>query len=308
MTDFRAILVNALFCGEEWSPQADGSSVRNLIRLRLGDRDVELIQATKLVSARWGDYKGQQIDTTELVIRDLPAGEVQAARELSQGVASLLSVVTCSEVRVRAYEHADAVPSASWWAVVGSAWHFSPTIETVDGSAVREFLESTWRAYLELREPRKLDVAFEYFVLSQKPGYPIELKLVTAFVLLENLRHTFAKQEGYPWIKRRFREKGVTEANAGAEVGFKEMLMRMFQAVGMKPDLELIVSLRNELIHEGVSPLSTEEHFEAHRACQDLIREYLLRLLGYRGPYFPFSSPNVPVPYPGAPRPSNGGT
>jgi len=292
MTDFRATLVNALFCGEEWSSQSDGSSVRNLIRLRLGDRNVELIQSPDLVSARWGDFKGRQVDTTQLVIRDLPASDVPEALSLARSVASLLSLATCSEVCVRAYEHADASPSATWWAVVGSAWFFCPTIETADGSCVKLFLESTWKAYLKLREPRKLDVAFEYFVLSQKPGYPIELKLVTAFVLLENLKHTWARQEGYPWIKRRFREKGATETNPGPEVGFKEMLTRMFQAIGMTPDLELIVSLRNELIHEGVSALSTEEHFEAYAICQDLIREYLLRLLAYRGSFSPYSAPN----------------
>lgn len=292
MTDFRAVLVNALLCGEEWSPQPDGSSVRNLIRFRLGGRDVELIQSPALVSARWGDFKGRQVDTTQLVIRDLPASDVPEALSLARSVASLLSLATCSEVRVRAYEHPDAEPLAVSWGIVGNAWYFCPTIETNDGTCVRKFLEQCWPKYMLLREERMLDVVFDYFVVSQKPGYPIELRLITSFVLLENLKHSFAKQRAYPFIDGYYRHHGATAETPGKSLGFKRLLGEMLRSVGMRDPLISIVQLRNELIHSGVASLSFNEHQAILNAAQDLIREYLLRLLAYRGAFSPYSAPN----------------
>lgn len=292
MSDFRAVLVNALICGEEQSQQSDGSSVRNLIRLRLGSRDVEILQSPDLVSARWGDVTGRQIDTTQIVIRALPAGDVPEALSLARAVASLLSMATCSEVRVRTYEHLEAEPLAVSWGIVGDTWFFCPTIETNDGASVRRFLEQCWPQYMLLREERMLDVVFDYYVVSQKPGNPIELRLITSFVLLENLKHSFARQRAYPFIDGYYRRRGATAEAPGKPLGFKKLLGEMLRSVGMTNPLVSIVKLRNELIHSGVASLTYEEHQTILNDSQDLIREYLLRLLDYRGPYIPYSAPN----------------
>jgi hypothetical protein len=293
MTDFRAVLVNAVFTGEEWTEQPDGSSVRNVIRLQLDGRQIELVQAPELFGSNKSELRGQQVETTTLVVKDVPAADVPVALDLANGVASLLSVATCSEVRVCAYDHPEANPYRRTWAVVGSTWRFCPTIETADGARVRRFLEQCWPQYRLLREERMLDVVFDYFVVSQKPGYPIELRLITSFVLLENLKHTFAKQAGYPFLKGRFRKRGATLKRHGNEVlGFERLLGEMLRTVGMTNPLVSIVKLRNELIHSGVASLSFEEHQAILADAQDLIREYLLRLLAYRGPYSPYSAPN----------------
>ncbi len=292
MADLRAVLVNAVFTGEEWTEQADGSSVRNVIRLQLAGRRIELVQAPELFDANKRELQGRQVETTTMIIRDLPAEEVSAGLDLAKGVASLLSVATCSEVRVCAYDHPEASPSRSIWAVVGNTWRFCPTIETADGARVRSFLEQCWPQYKLLREERMLDVVFDYYVVSQKPGYPIELRLITAFVLLENLKHTFAKQRGYPFIDGYYRHRDATAAVPGKPLRFKKLLGEMLRAVAMANPLVSIVKLRNELIHSGVASLSFEEHQAILNDCQDLLREYLLRLLAFRGPFSPYSAPN----------------
>lgn len=293
MADFRAVLVNAVFAGEECAEQHDGSSLRNVIRLQLDGRQIELVQAPDLFGSNWSALQGQQIETTTLVVKDVPAADVPVALDLANSVASLLSVATGSEVRVCAYDHPEANPSRKIWAVVGNTWRFCPTIETADGARVRRFLEQCWPQYRLLREERMLDVVFDYFVVSQKPGYPIELRLITSFVLLENLKHTFAKQAGYPFLKGRYRPRGATLERPGKEVlRFERLLSEMLRSVGMTDSLVSIVKLRNELIHSGVASLSFEEHQAILADAQDLIREYLLRLLAYRGRYSPYSAPN----------------
>jgi len=67
----------------------------------------------------------------------------------------------------------------------------------------------------------------------------------------------------------------------------------MFQEVEMNPTLTPIVELRNDLIHSGLSLKSHNEQTAIYNACQDMIREYILRLLGYTGDYFQFSTPNT---------------
>lgn len=292
MADFRAVLVNAVFTGEKWTEQPDGSSVRNVIRLQLDGRRIELVQAPELFGSNKSELRGHQVETTTLVVKDA-AEDVPAALDLANGIASLLSVAMCSEVRVCAYDHPEANPSRKVWAVVGNTWRFCPTIETGDGARVREFLEQCWPQYMLLREERILDVVFDYYVVSQKPGYPIELRLITSFVLLENLKHSFAKQAGYPFLKGRFRPRGATLERLGKDVlGFERLLREMLRGVGMTNPLVSIVKLRNELIHSGVASLTFEEHQAILSDAQDLIREYLLRLLNYRGPYIPYSAPN----------------
>lgn len=292
MADFRAVLVNAVFTGEGCSEQPDGSSVRNVIRLQLDGRQIELVQAPELFGSNKSELRGQQVETTTLVVKDVPAADVPVALDLANGVASLLSVATCSEVRVCAYDHPEANPYRRTWAVVGSTWRFCPTIETADGARVRRFLEQCWPQYRLLREERMLDVVFDYFVVSQKPGYPIELRLITSFVLLENLKHTFAKQRAYPFIEGYYRRRGATTEAPGRPLGFKKLLGEMLRSAGMTNPLVSIVKLRNELIHSGVASLSFEEHQAILADAQDLAREYLLRLLAYRGPFNPYSAPN----------------
>ena len=61
----------------------------------------------------------------------------------------------------------------------------------------------------------------------------------------------------------------VSAANSGAE--------------GMTPSLKPLVDLRNEVLHTGVASLTHAQQKIQYDAATDLIREYLLRLLGFKG-------------------------
>lgn len=99
------------------------------------------------------------------------------------------------------------------------------------------------------------------------------------FVLLENLKHTFAIERGYPFTRGHFRDA------SGRTKSFEKLLKEMFNVVGMYPDLTKIIKLRNETIHSGMSTLNMNEKEEIYINSHNLFREYFLRLLNYKGEY-----------------------
>jgi len=54
----------------------------------------------------------------------------------------------------------------------------------------------------------------------------------------------------------------------------------------MTPDLSKIVQLRNDIVHSGITQLAVDKRVEIYLSTQDIVREYLLRLLDYQGDYF----------------------
>ncbi|MGZ7126099.1 hypothetical protein ACXWOB_09560, partial [Streptococcus pyogenes] len=68
-----------------------------------------------------------------------------------------------------------------------------------------------------------------------------------------------------------------------ARLGFQDMMNLMFSAVGMAPGLQPLVDLRNEVLHTGVASQTHAQQKLQYDAATDLIREYLLRLLGFKG-------------------------
>ena len=113
---------------------------------------------------------------------------------------------------------------------------------------------------------------------AARPGLPMECKLVFLSVLLENLKHTYGTHLQYA-IKGGTFVDPVTKAR----LGFQDMMNLMFSAVGMAPGLQPLVDLRNEVLHTGVASLTHAQQKLQYDAATDLIREYLLRLLGFKG-------------------------
>ena len=86
------------------------------------------------------------------------------------------------------------------------------------------------------------------------------------------------------WLKSSYRKA------SGKKWSFKALLLDMFKQVNMpSPDLSAIVDLRNDIIHSGISQTSGDHQQDIYDNCQDLVREYLLRLLGYTGNFLLYS-------------------
>ena len=151
-------------------------------------------------------------------------------------------------------------------------------INPADGAAIRKFVDQTYPQFKALESARSLKVVIDYMLQAARPGLPMECKLVFLSVLLENLKHTYGTHLQYAIKGGKFVDP-VTKAR----LGFQDMMNLMFSAVGMAPGLQPLVDLRNEVLHTGVASLTHAQQKLQYDAATDLIREYLLRLLGFKG-------------------------
>lgn len=288
MPDYHALIANCLIGGDTFST-IDGHKIRNVIQTHLDQFDVEIIQRPEFIIHGTDDYRGQSLHTTDLWIRNLPSQEFPAAELLVRDITELLSFAAVSDVVCFGYDFLDIQPISQRRAFVGETQRFRPLYDLQNGDWVRHYLETTLPTYRQIRDVRQLNITTAYYVLSEKHGLPIELQLVTLFVLLEHLKHTFGHQQGNPFIKGCFRNHGATTAQLGPKLTFEQLLTAMFGAVGMAPNLTTIISLRNELIHSGISQLDFQAKWAMLSAIQDILREYFLRLWDYHGEYSAFS-------------------
>ena len=287
--ELKGYLLNCFIGGEEVTHKGDGSWVRNRIAVSFADYEILIVQRPEAIRANAGDYRGQAIDTTEVIVRNIEPSDFDDVIEKLRGLTTLLSFITCSQVVLNGWECAEVDPSGQFWSVMARTGCFRPVLELVDGRAVREFLENVWPIYFQLEQPRKLRVAIDYYVSTQVLGLPMELKLVTIFVLLENLKATFAAYRGYPYKQGWYRKPN------GKPRYFKPLLEEMFKNVRMAPALASIIELRNEIIHSGISQMPYMKQTQIYEDCYDLIWEYFMRLLGFSGSFFLFSGRGMKV-------------
>jgi hypothetical protein len=264
--------------------------MRNLTKILVNGFNVELVEHPDVITQGFGTFKGYAYYTTDLYVRNISEAQFVDIEMVASEIAELLSFATSSPVRKFGYDFGNKGLKTG---VMGQIEYFRPAIDALRGDLIRSFLEKTWAKYHILRTRRNIKLAFSYYVLSQQSEQPMELLLVASFVLLENLKHHFALDKGYPFIRGFFRLAGATLARPGPKKSFEQLLTEMLQEVGISPFLTPIIELRNDLIHSGLSVKPFSEQTAIYEACQDIIREYILKLLGYTGEYCRFSTPNI---------------
>lgn len=260
--------------GESWH------SSRDMIRLSLPPFRAELKQLT--LEFRKNIWQ----ETTQLTIADISSQQFEEAKAAAGDLCWLLMLATMSPVMPFAYQYGK---QRSGHSTSGRLQIFRPTIETQDGSAVRAFCEACWLEFRRLKASRQLVVPIHYLVDADSDGVLSEVRLLMAYAALENLKATFA--DGTPGIT--FNGKHYVEKDTAGKqrpLGFKILLERMLAAVGMTPPLDDLIELRNEIVHRGLSNKSFPELRTQYEHAQDILREYLLRLLGFKGLYIGYGS------------------
>lgn len=286
-SDYVALLTNCLIAGEEVEDDGNGSKVRSLIRLSLERWDVEIHQRPELiVGPVWSTLRGQNKVTTTATVRAVSPADELAVDQLVQELAELLMFATGSEVGVHGRDYAGGNPSSRRQSVMGEANDLHPVIKTRDGFAVREYLGRVHAGYKAHRSSRKLPEVFHYLSIAGRASLPMEPKLAMLFIVLEQLKHSFALASNYRFIDGYFYLPGAPGAPKGKRQGFKALLIAMFNVVGMAPSVDAIIDLRNEILHSGLSALSIMQQAEEEEKLQAIVREYLLRLIGYCGSYY----------------------
>jgi hypothetical protein len=270
--------------GEEITHYPDGSFRRNVLKLRLGRIQVKLIQDPR-IPIQIGRVRGERLHTTDIEFGEVPLRKRDWAIQVSRDIAWLLAFATMSPVNVFGWDHGGR---GQRWNAYGTLQHFRPILHFGDAKSLKGFMESTWPAFRREKRTRRLASVIHWCVQSEASDQPVEQRLLATFVALESLKATYALGAGIPYKGGGFRKPN------GGKYTFEDLLKMMFVSQGMRPALKRFVKARNAIVHFGLSRTSVERSYQQYEKAHDLIREYLLRVLEFEGPYYSFSRPNGP--------------
>ena len=278
MLEIVCYLANLNIVGSTFSTDADGKSVRNIMPLSVNGFDLELIQDKSLITCSPRKLIGKFIDSTQIVAKNIPDTSLKKLIETIHKITVLLSLATDSQVRFYKWVNTSD-SSLQQWTVNGVYSYFRPPLCTVNSQYIVQLIEGSYSTFERIEISHKLRAAVDFFVTSEALTLPVELKLATIFILLENLKSSYADINGYIF-------KNGSYIKNGKKGTFKSLLVEMFHSVGISPELSKVVKLRNEIIHSGLSQLDFEEQYNIFSFCKELSGEYLLRLLNYDGVFY----------------------
>lgn len=282
MSNLRAYIANCLIGGHLITKNGP-SWIRDTVEFDIANRTFILKQNASVITGKLAERHGRFIETSEVLVKDVSPNELQNILATIHRLCWLLSFAGLSRVVCYGYDYPNDGTHSVRQAVAGTAEYFRPTLEINDGGLIKSFIEQTYATFIRLESSRKLSVVIDYLLQAERQHQPTECRLIFAFVLLENLKDTFARSEQIPFVDGHFKKTD------GKSFHFKELLKRMFLDVGMTPDLTRAINLRNEIIHSGLSQRPHHELWRMYEEIHDLLREYILRLLGYRGSYLVYS-------------------
>lgn len=286
--ELRASVANCLMGGNTITQKGD-SWIRDLVEFDCGGYRFKFRQKPEVINRNFDQYKGTFFETTEITIADIAEDKVQEAKTAIERICWLLSFSGTCQVIPFEYEYPNGSGLTHTFTVSGVAQYFRPAFEISNGTQVKSFVEQTYNNYACLEQSRKLNIIIHYLNQAETPAQPMEIKLILVFVALESLKHTFAHSKKITYADGAFRKPEWKTGERGKTYSFKKLVEMMLAEVGMTYDLTSAINLRNDLIHSGLSMEPYNSKNEIYADVHDLLREYLLRLLGYRGLYSPYA-------------------
>lgn len=266
MSNLRAFVMNTQVQGESFSDEVDGKASRDtLIFTCYGQKFVMKMKPDQLA---------------EILVEDIPEAQKESTLEAIERIFWLLAFATQSQVACYGHDYPDGSPHKVRNGVHRSGQNADPVIEPADGAAIRKFVDQAYPQFKALENARSLKVVIDYMLQAARPGLPMECRLVFLSVLLENMKQTYGTQ-----LQFAFKGGKFVDPVTNSRLGFQDIMNRMFGAEGMTPSLQPLVDLRNEVLHTGVATLTLQQQKAQYDAANDLIREYLLRLLGFKGDF-----------------------
>jgi hypothetical protein len=287
MATLIAYVANCLIAGDEITHHLDGSWIRDVVSFKCNKWEFKFRQHPNVVQSDIEPLKGEFCETSTVEVEGVNPNQVDKALETLEGICWLLSFACQSKVLCYGHEFE---ATKHFKSVSGSTNYFRPPIEIKDGAAVKSFIENTYPVFHKLNKRRKLSVIFDYLVQADKLNQPSEIRLLLLFVTLESLKDTYAREVGIPYNKGFYRKPAKKLGKQGESYKFEELLKMMLQSAGMNKGLKQVVELRNEIIHSGLSRKPHSRQWKMYERIQDIIREYLIRILNYNGEFFTYAS------------------
>lgn len=276
--------------GAEVTHRPDGSWIRDVVRFKCDRWEFCFRQRTDIAHGKTEPLRGSLCETTTVEIGSVHPDDREKALATLEAICWLLSFATQSRVLCYGYEFPEGTTTAQFKSVVGIANAFRPPFDLHDTNSIKAFVEQAYPTYCKLSKKRKLSAVFDYLDQAERPSQPTEIRLLLLFITLENLKDTYARAAGIPYIKGFYRKPPSKPGKNGGQFGFEELLLQMLLSVGMRRGLKQVVTLRNEIIHSGLSRKSHARQWKMCERIQDLVREYIFRLLDYHGEFFLYAS------------------
>jgi hypothetical protein len=285
-----AYVANCLMAGDQITRRPDGSWIRDLVCFKCDGWELRFRQRPDVAHGKTEPLRGTFCETTTVQVKEVRPNQLESVLEVLDAICWLLSFAGQSRVICYGYEFKRGSTTGHFKSVVGIAIDFRPPINIRDGAAVKTFVEQTYPSFRRLKGKRKLPVVFDYLVQAERPSQPTEIRLLLLFVTMESLKDTYAREVGIPYAKGSYRKPARKPARLGASFTFGELVLQMLRSVGMRRAVKQIVALRNEIIHSGLSRKPHSRQWQMYERVQDLVREYLVRLLGYQGVFYTYAS------------------
>lgn len=217
----------------------NGSSwARDTVEFNCGDQIFVLKQKAGVITGNISDFKGRFCETSEILVRDVAPDDVPKTLSAIHRICWLLSFAGLSRVLCYGHDYPDGSGHGVRHSVVGVADFFRPTLDIRDGAAIKSFVEQTYPAFVRLEKSRKLNVVIDYLLQAERQNQPTECRLIFALVLLENLKDTYARKRGIPYLKGSFRKEPKPN---GPKYYFEDLLHLMFCEVRMRRGLKRVI-------------------------------------------------------------------
>lgn len=282
--DVVCYLSNLPLSGITVTTKLDGSRSRNNIPLSAFGYSMLITQDTELLRSKQNELRGQFVQTSQVFINNVTS--VDDLEQNMMMLAEMLTFATNSQVGFIGWEligGESCEGNLGRIRSIGGCYSaFRSPFCLIRSIQAVSFIENCWQTYSELRLSRKLNVVIDLFTIPDAKELPLELKLGSTFILLENLKASYA-HDVYTFKKGNYYALG-----SKAKKTYAELVTEMFELVGM-PQTNTWKDLRNAIIHSGLCELSPEDMHEQYSLCRDAITEYFLRLLGYQGEFFLYS-------------------
>ena len=278
MSDFVGLLANCLIEGDSFT-EVEGIKVRNKISFNLLNKTIDIIQNPNLFNNKktQGEFQNKYVQTTKIIIHEVDESNIEEYSSLVLKLSTLLSFITNSQVVYYGYEY-PAGQLKKIWASFGRTNIYHNVIELHRGDEIKNFITSTWKSFNYNYERRKLPLIFSY-IFEAFSFNTTETKLVFSYVILESLKFTYAKEKGFTFYRGYFRD------NSNKKLNFNILIEMMLKEFNIVFNVKEITELRNDIIHSGYTEKDPNHNFKIFIYCQNLIRTYLIKLLGYNGFY-----------------------
>jgi hypothetical protein len=199
MAIFTAQVANYFGLGNTPTRYPDGSWILNQLCCKLGRYRIK-ITLNRLLS-EVSSWKGKQVHTAQLEVCGVRT--FSEGKRITQDVCALLSFISMSQVVAFEYSFNGVFKSYS---VRGVVMHYRPVLDTADSDMVVTFLQQVWKNYQRLKYKRKLYAVLDMVTFFDAPSRPLELKLSQVFIVMENLKGTYAHVNSIPFAGVFFRK------------------------------------------------------------------------------------------------------